>query len=198
MGSKHRPERLRELTHPAAGAYLPGTSPVTLPAPKYLCFMDLNSGGVAEAARRSVVAPEWVVFRCAGGAFGVPIRSVKEIIRPRPYTRLPGCGAEVCGLIGLRGRVITVFDFAAAEGLPALDRDQDHRILIIEYGNRLAGFAAQSIAGVATGRVGELAVSAESLRGFDVDREELVGIGELRTEPFVAVDPRRVLERLLG
>ena len=198
MGSQHRAERLRELTHPAATAYLPDTSPVTLPAPKYLYFMDLNSGGVAEAPRSSAAAPEWVVFRCAGNAFGVPIGAVKEIVRPRPYTRLPGCGPEVCGLIGLRGRVITVFDFAAAVGLAPLDRHGDHRILIIEYGNRLVGFAAESVAGVATGSQGELAISAESLRGFDIDREELVGVGELRTEPFVAVDPRRVLERLLG
>ena len=198
MGAQHRADGFRELTHPSVEAYLPDTSPVPIPAPKYLYFMDLNSGGVVEAPRSHGVTPEWVVFRCAGTAFGVPIRAVKEIIRPRPYTRLPGCGPEVCGLIGLRGRVITVFDFAAAFGLAPLQRTEDHRILIVEGGTRLLGLAAESVAGVATGRQGDLAVNAEAFRTLDVDREDLVGIGELRGEPFVAVDPRRVLERLLG
>ena len=62
----------------------------------------------------------------------------------------------------------------------------------------MLGLAAESVAGVATGRQGDLAVNAEAFRTLDVDREDLVGIGELRGEPFVAVDPRRVLERLLG
>jgi purine-binding chemotaxis protein CheW len=54
---------------------------------------------------------QWVVFNCGDHRFGLPLDRTREILPPRSCTRLPGCGPEVAGLVGIRGRVLTVFDF---------------------------------------------------------------------------------------
>ena len=50
--------------------------------------------------------------------FGVAIERIREIIPARPYTPLPGSGPHVCGLINLRGRIVTVVDLGARLKLP--------------------------------------------------------------------------------
>ena len=82
----------------------------------------------------SIPAPQWVVFACDGHRFGVPLALSREILPPRVFTRLPGCGPEVCGLLGLRGKVITVFDFGAVLGLRGATTFPDHRLLLLDHG----------------------------------------------------------------
>lgn len=157
--------------------------------------------GISADAEPSVAAtaaaPEWVVFRSGSGRFGVPIRTVREIIVPRPLSRLPGCGPEVRGLIGVRGRIVTVLDFAAAVGLAPAAPAAGERLLLIEDDERLAGFAVEEVIGVAPRAPDELPLPAETLRGLDVDRGDVYGVGELHGQPFLAIDPRRLMQRLL-
>jgi purine-binding chemotaxis protein CheW len=42
--------------------------------------------------------------------FGVPIHQVQEIIRQQTPTRVPLAQSDVCGLINLRGQIITVIN----------------------------------------------------------------------------------------
>ena len=75
------------------------------------------------------VATERVVLFLAGGhQFGIAVSRIREIIPARAYTPLPGTGAHVCGLINLRGRIVTVVDLesldASAEVLRSLHVDR--------------------------------------------------------------------------
>ncbi|MBI4409407.1 MAG: chemotaxis protein CheW, partial [Gemmatimonadetes bacterium] len=113
-------------------------------------------------------------------------------------TRLPGCGPAVCGLIGLRGRVITAFDLGAALALRPSAARPDHRLLLVEYGPRLVALAVEEVVGVARAAARELPIEARALRLIDVDRDDLVGIGDLGERAFLALDTDRVIGRLLG
>ncbi|BCL36643.1 chemotaxis protein CheW [Nostoc sp. MS1] len=42
--------------------------------------------------------------------FGINVQHVQEVIRTQVITRVPLAPAEVCGLINLRGQIITVID----------------------------------------------------------------------------------------
>lgn len=84
-------------------------------------------------------------------------------MHPQPVTRLPGCGPEVCGLVGLRGRILTVFDFGAALGLRPSVEAADYRLLMVEHGTELVAGAVDEV----------LAVSHETARMLDLD--ELLG-----------------------
>lgn len=90
-------------------------------------------------------APEWVIFGCSGERFAIPLTRVREILLPQPTVRLPGCGPEVCGLTGLRGRILTVFDLGAALDLRPAASVPDHRLLLLEYGEELVAGAVEEV-----------------------------------------------------
>lgn len=158
--------------------------------------MQASSVAEDQADDLSVV-PEWVVFACGAHHFGVPIKHVREILPPMSFTRLPGAGAAVCGLIGLRGRVVTVLDFGAAVGLARAVDNADYRIVLMDREDRLAGLAVERVVGVAGGGLDDLAARADDLRALGAAPEDLLGVGELDGQPFTVVDVERVLGRLL-
>jgi purine-binding chemotaxis protein CheW len=143
--------------------------------------------------------PEWVVFSCAGEWFGVPLLSSREVVPPQPLTRLPGCGPEVAGLIGLRGRVVTAFDLGVVLELEPARRLPDHRILVLDHGERVVAIAVDSIVGIARQDSAQLhQVAEESLGNAEAVRADVVGVGSLEGKRFLALDPDRILKRLLA
>src|SRR6185369_3691082 len=93
-------------------------------------FMESNPAASSGEAVATDTTPEWVVFSCDDQHFGIPLLLTREVVLPQALTRLPGCGAEVGGLMGLRGRVITVFDLGVVLGRGRVLQRPDHRILV--------------------------------------------------------------------
>jgi chemotaxis signal transduction protein len=79
----------------------------------------------------------------------VRLERVHEIVPPQAVTRVPGCGREVCGLLGLRGRVITVFDLGVIAGGSASASIPDHRLVLLKYGERVVGLAVDQVLTIA-------------------------------------------------
>ena len=145
-----------------------------------------NIAAVAEAGTHAPAGLPWVVFSCAGRRFGVPLECVREIIAARPFTRLPGAGPEVCGLAGVRGRVVTVFDMGAVLGLRSAATLPDHRLLLMDLDARRIGGVVEDVVDIAPAEI-EI-------------REGLVGVvgrGQMHDADFTALDPQVLLGRLL-
>ncbi len=53
---------------------------------------------------------EFVTFVIAGQLFGLPIARVQDVFKPSGITRVPLAGAEVAGVLNLRGLIVTVID----------------------------------------------------------------------------------------
>lgn len=160
----------------------------------------MTSDVATRLERRTVRgAPAWIVFSADEHRFGFPIMTIREVLRRRPATRLPGCSTAVIGLINLRGRLVTVFDLGAALGLePVLDRD-DVRFVIVDHGDRAFGFAVRSVLGLARSvtidATAEMPVPA--LRIPDPETHGLAGVGAWKEKPFIALDPDSILDRVL-
>jgi purine-binding chemotaxis protein CheW len=162
-------------------------------------MLQTDSGVTADGSPAEGVATERVVLFLAGGhTFGIAVSRIREIIPAREYTPLPGTGDHVCGLINLRGRIVTVMDLAARLGLPPASARPDHSIVIAEYGDRLLGMAVEDVARIVTVDLETLDASAEVLRSLRVDRAYLRGVGEVDDEIFVAVDPDKIFGPILG
>jgi chemotaxis signal transduction protein len=142
-----------------------------------------------------VAAPQWLVFACGGHEFAVPLEWAREILPPREFTRLPGCGPEVCGLLGLRGRAVTVFDFGATVGLQPATAFPDYRLLLLEHEDRLTGFAVERI--VAVAHATQEPGAEHEVRLND---DEVTGHGTLEDDGrrFLIIDPDALLRRLLA
>jgi purine-binding chemotaxis protein CheW len=139
-----------------------------------------------------------VLFVVGEHRFAVPIGRIREIIPARAYTPLPGSGAHVCGLINLRGRLVTVVDLGARLGLAPASRTPEHSIVIVEHRGKLAGLAVEEVARIVEVDPASLADSAEVLRSLRVERAYLRGVGEVGDEIFVAIEPDEIFEPILA
>ena len=142
-------------------------------------------------------ASQWVVFACGDHLFGLPLVRTREILPPRSITRLPGCGPEVAGLAGIRGRVVTVFDFGVILGSEPARGRADHRMLVIVVHGKRVGILVDEIIAVSRETSDVLPLDTDALRPYDIEREDVLGVGALGELPFLALDPDRILGRLL-
>jgi purine-binding chemotaxis protein CheW len=140
---------------------------------------------------------QWVVFACGGHRVAIPIHQICEVVAPRPLTRVPGCGPPVCGLINLRGQIITVLDFGAVLGLRPAAALPEHRLLLLEYGERLVAFAVDNVIATAQVPTSQLSNREDAFRALNLERPELLGVGTIGGHAFLAVDPMPILRRLL-
>lgn len=154
----------------------------------------------AAAAERAayLAAPQWVVFSCDEHWLAFPITRVREILPPRGFTRLPGCGPEVCGLVGLRGRIVTVLDLGAILGLRPAAALEDHRMVLLEHEGRVVGMAVDAMVAVTRTTARDLSLGRETRVIFDIERDEVIGVGSLEGRPFTAIDPEPVIRRMLN
>jgi purine-binding chemotaxis protein CheW len=97
-----------------------------------------------------------VVFSLGGEEYALPIGAVHEIIRFTDPRTIASDAPWIHGVIGLRGKIIPIYDLAARMGLSPADGELG-KIVILETGNG-------GQAGVVVGDVEEvLTVTADQL-----------------------------------
>lgn len=148
--------------------------------------MDRELGSVGTGARPD--RSSWAYFACDEKAFAIPLDRIVEVVPPQPFTRLPGCSREVCGLVGLRGRLITVFDLGVLSGGAAAASVRDHRIILVRHGERVLGLVVETMVSSEDHEDGGGVDPAS-----DVDPDSVTVAG--RT--FTVLDPDRLLGPLL-
>jgi len=85
-------------------------------------------------------------FDVATESFGIDIRRVKEIIRAREVTELPGVAEYVNGIISLRGAIVPVLDLRRRLGFEkAEDVGPDARIIVLAVGEKSAGVFVDAV-----------------------------------------------------
>jgi purine-binding chemotaxis protein CheW len=105
--------------------------------------------GSAAATGRSDEEEQVVVFRLGKEEFGVPIEAVQEIVRlPDQMTSVPKAPPAVEGVINLRGAVLPVIDLRRRLGLPAAERSDRQRIIVLLLDGVRTGFIVDLVAEV--------------------------------------------------
>lgn len=90
-----------------------------------------------------------VVYQLAAQEFGVAIHSVQEIIRvPDSLSRVPNTPDTVEGIINLRGSVLPVVEMRRRFGLPAIERNDRQRILVLNVDGVRTGYIVDSVSEV--------------------------------------------------
>lgn len=89
-------------------------------------------------------------FRLGGEFYGVELLKVREVIPPPELTPIPKSPPHVCGLMNLRGLVLTVIDLRKRLGITPNKDTAENSIVIFDLGDRLIGAWVDSIVRVAT------------------------------------------------
>ena len=90
-----------------------------------------------------------VVFSLGSEEYALPIGAVHEIIRFSEPRSVASDAAWVRGVIGLRGKIIPIFDLAARVGLPAPDTTPG-KIVIVDTGSDQVGVMVDEVQEVLT------------------------------------------------
>lgn len=89
---------------------------------------------------------QWVTFNINDELFAVDALQVIEVQKYGQITPVPGSEEYVCGLINLRGKVITVIDARIMFGLPEKEPDDDTNIVLIDFNQEeMVGFIVDSV-----------------------------------------------------
>jgi purine-binding chemotaxis protein CheW len=143
-----------------------------------------------EEAGGKVASHRLLLFVLGGRLYGCDIGAVREVVPYRDATRLPGAPPYVCGLINLRGTIVTVLDLGLRVGSKAVDRNEGS-IILVDVGSKLAGLAVDEVRDVQP-------VSEEQVEAGPEDDAGIVrGLARLGDTVVVLLDVRSVVRQVL-
>lgn len=76
---------------------------------------------------------QYVTVYIADQLFGLPISRVHDVFTPDAMTPVPLSGAEIAGVLNLRGRIVTAIDMRQKLALPAPDEGVNRMAVGIDY-----------------------------------------------------------------
>lgn len=117
---------------------------------------------------------ETLTFELGSDVYGVPLRRVREILRPPPIAEVPRSPPGILGVVSVRGRITTVVDPHRRLGLPPVPRTPRSRILLVEGNGETIGLWVDAVLKVH--RLAEREIELASILGGAV-AEHIRGIG---------------------
>jgi purine-binding chemotaxis protein CheW len=132
-----------------------------------------------------------ISFRLGEEEFGLDILRVQEIIRLPQLTRVPNSAEFVEGVINLRGKIIPVVSLRKRFGLGEGAPDNQARIVVVESGEAVLGFAVDSVSQVLTISAGNIDPPPRLRR---VECEYVSGVGKVGGRLLILLDVDRLME----
>lgn len=91
-----------------------------------------------------------VVFLVDATRYALPLSAVREVVlQPDGVVRVPRAPPPVVGVVNLRGRVVTVVDFARLLEIPAPTQTQ-RKLILLERGRRDLALSVTDVEGIET------------------------------------------------
>lgn len=146
---------------------------------------------MSAAVNPRLSADRFLTFSLGSESCGIRVLAVQEIIRlpaVTPVPQLPDCWR---GLINLRGRIIPVLDLRRRFGLPASDRTDDSRIMVVLVRQRMVGLIVDEVVEVL--RVSKAAIEPPPSVGSSAGAEFTQGVGRIEDRLLIVLDLNRLL-----
>ena len=107
----------------------------------------MSAGGGTASDRGPV---QHVVFRLDATRYALPLSAVREVVvQPEALVRVPRAPHPVLGVVNLRGRVVTVVDFARLLDLPHPTQPQ-RKLVLLDRGRRDLALSVTEVEGIET------------------------------------------------
>jgi len=135
---------------------------------------------------------EFVTFTVAGQIFGLPIARVQDVFKPSRITRVPLAGAEIAGVLNLRGRIVTAVDMRHRLGVKNRDDRASAMAIGIEAKDESFGLLVDAV-----GEVLKLPDDDCEANPINLDcklSDLSAGVFRLEGQLLVVLDIERVLD----
>lgn len=123
-------------------------------------------------------------------SYAIELLKVKEVITPPEMTPIPKSPPHVCGLMNLRGLILTVIDLRKKLGITPIEDTSQNGVIIFDLGERLLGVKVDSIQRVLNVFEDKIKPVPES----DRNNEYILGVIQHETKLIMWIDPSILLE----
>jgi purine-binding chemotaxis protein CheW len=139
-------------------------------------------------AMSDTTSQQLVVFSLGSEEYALPIGSVHEIIRFTEPRTVASDAAWIRGVIGLRGKIIPIFDLASRMELDAVGSEPG-KIVIVESGTGQVGIMVDEVEEVLT-------VTSEQLEDVPTaNRESIEAIAKIEDRLVILLNPAGLFAR---
>ena len=122
--------------------------------------------------------------------FAIELLKVKEVITPPDMTPIPKSPPHVCGLMNLRGLVLTVIDLRKKLGITPDEDTSQNGVIIFDLGERLVGVKVDSIQRV----LNVFDDKIKSVPDSDKNNEYILGVIQHEAKLIMWIDPSVLLQ----
>jgi purine-binding chemotaxis protein CheW len=102
----------------------------------------------AQATRQVVDEEQLVGFVLSGEEYAVEIANVQEIIRVTEISQVPQAPDFVEGVMALRSRLLPIINLRKRFGLPAVEVNDDSRIIVVNLNGMITGIQVDAVSEV--------------------------------------------------
>jgi purine-binding chemotaxis protein CheW len=134
---------------------------------------------------------ELATFYVADLLLGISIREVEEISRSCAVTPVPGAPESVCGVMSLRGEVVTVLDLRVVLGLGKTERTRQTRNVIVHAAGERIGLLVDRVADVVRAARTDLLPPPANMSG--ADSAMFQAVYRMESELLLLVDVAAIL-----
>ena len=120
---------------------------------------------------------EFLVFSLGDELMGLPLASVREILKVVPVTQVPRVASDVLGILSVRGRITTVLDLRRRLRMPPVPATRHARILLVQTKDEIMGARVDAVHHVE--RLREDEIEPPTVAGTDLP-DHILGIGRPR------------------
>ena len=137
---------------------------------------------------------QYLVFSVKAQEFGIQAMRVKEISAVFDVTKVPNSPLYTEGIMNLRGQLMTVIDFRKKFGFKPKERDDDTRIIVVEYRSFPVGIIVDSVEEV-------IKVSDEKVQKLPelstplASKESVTGVGMLDGRLVILLDEEKLFSK---
>src|SRR3981081_2680388 len=146
-----------------------------------------------EEARR-VPARRLLSFEVGGSVFACDMEAFREIVPAQRTPRLPGAPETVCGLVNLRGTIVTVIDGGVVLGKRPCARTSG-LILLADYFDRLVGVGVDDVRDIHD-------VPIDQFAGEDAPESIadglVTGFVEIEGKRVIVLDIKALVQKVIG
>ena len=134
-----------------------------------------------------------LVFEVGGSAFACEMESFREIVPTQAMTRLPGAPDTVCGLINLRGTIVTVLDGGLVLGRRAYAPGTG-LLLLVDYQERWIGIGVDDVRDIQDIPIDQFSAAAAD----EASQLGINGAVEIEGKRVLVLDIKAVVEHVIG
>jgi purine-binding chemotaxis protein CheW len=134
---------------------------------------------------------QYCTFLLEGQLFGLEVSEVQEVIRYQDMTTVPLSHDTICGLINLRGQIVTAIDLRRMLEYPELDHEARPMNIVVKHDGLFASLLVDEIGEVLEVDDNAFEGVPETLQG--VARELVLGAYKLKTNLLLVLDIGTVL-----